>query len=208
MEMPVNNPIIPVNEKGKAIDLCHSVAGDTMEDAINSFNKACSRLLNPNIWHELAGSMSASFKLVTGNDDDPRRPAMLYDYNKIDIPGPGSSTGTGYDWVQIEQVEENTDPTADESLAIKLRVCKNPTNHDEATAHFFQEDATSTFVIKRNGITVTASYHGRNELPNSTQVNFTDKIRNSIVAAGATAGLSALQWTALIKGFLQEETGE
>ena len=115
--------------------------------------------------------------------------------------------GQGFDWVKLEAMMENTLPDAEYSLGIRLRACANPLHKEMGTAHFFNGDATSTLIVKRNGNTVTVSYHGRNELPNTKDVNTTDKIRNAVVAAGAIAGLSEIQWKALVKGFLQKEIG-
>lgn len=206
-EISINSPMVPANEKGKALDLEYSVTENSREEATTTFKRACSRLLNPSIWHQLSGALSASFKLAAPNDPGPQRLARINDYFMIDIPGPGPSVGDGYDWVQVENITENADPAAEESFGMTLRVSVNPNKPEEGTAHFFKEGATSTFLIKRNGNTVTASYHGRNEIPNAKEVTLSDKIRNSLVATGALAGISELQWTALIKGLLQKEIG-
>lgn len=204
MKHPAGNPIVPSNETGKALDIKDSVTENNREDAVNTFQRACTRLLNPALWHELAGVASASFKLVSENNPDMQKFATLNDYIQIDIPGPGSSAGDGFDWVKIEAIEKNTDTPADESFGLKLRACANPDKKNGGTAHFFTAEATSSFIISRNGNSITASYHGRNEIPNSTEVILADKIRNSIVAAGAMMGFSELQWLALLKGFLQK----
>ena len=202
-----SNEIIPDNIIGKAVDLEASKTENTIEEATTTFKRACKRLLNPPIWHELSGALTTSFKITAPNDADPKHLLHLYDYLMIDIPGPGPSAGNGYDWVQVEEISENADPQSDESIGVKLRTAANPSKPEEGNAHFFEQTATSTFIIKRNGATVTASYHGRNEKPNTTEANLTDKIRNSLIATGALVGLSELQWTALIKGFLEEEIG-
>jgi hypothetical protein len=54
---------------------------------------------------------------------------------------------------------------------------------------------------------VTAHYFGRNEEPNTEGLGLTDKIRNVVVAGGALAGMSELQWTALLKGLLDTAKG-
>ena len=202
-----SNPIVPENETGKGLDLEESVTENSTEEAVTTFKRACKRLLNPPVWHELAGTASASFKILTENNADPHRLACVDDYLAIDIPGPGTSAGEGYDWVQVENISENVEPGADESMAVTLKASANPNKPGEGTAHFFKEGATSTFIIKRNGNTIKASYHGRNETPNIQEKGLGDKIRNTIVAAGALAGISELQWRALIKGFLQKEIG-
>ncbi len=60
-----------------------------------------------NEWGKLCGALSSSFQLVDklgGEEIDEAANAGLF--IRIDIPGPGSNAGKGYDWVSIEQVEE------------------------------------------------------------------------------------------------------
>ena len=206
-EASVNNPIIPANNVGKAVDLEHCVTEDSIEEAGTTFKRACKRLLNPPVWHQLSGAISASFKLETQSKVDAHRLAQINDFLVIDIPGPGSTAGDGYDWVKVDNIVENADPAAEQSFGMTLKAAPNPDKPEQGIAHFFGEGATSTFIIKRNSHTVTVSYHGRNELPNTKTASFPDKIRNSIIAAGALAGISELQWMALIKGLLQKEIG-
>jgi len=206
-EASINNLVVPANKVGKAVDLEHSVTEASTEIAINTFKRACKRLLNPPVWHELSGIISASFQLQATGGDDSNRLARVNDYVRIDIPGPGSIAGNGYDWVQVENIAENIDPLAEQSFGMTLIATINPDKPDEGVAHFFADGATSTFIIKRHGTKVIASYHGRNELPNTRKGMLSDKIRNSVIAAGARAGISELQWMILLKGLLQKEIG-
>ena len=57
------------------------------------------RLQNVNQWKEYAGNISADFRLVDKAGREVQRQAKKGDYFKIDIPGPGSQSGDGYDWV-------------------------------------------------------------------------------------------------------------
>jgi len=205
--IPTDTPLIPANTLGKALDLESSVTKNSLEESVTTFNRACKRLLNPPIWQELSGSISASFKLESPDKTSSNRLAQVNDYLMIDIPGPGPVAGNGYDWVKVENIAESADPSAEQSLGMTLKASPNPDTPEKGIAHFFSEGATSTLIIKRNGNTVTASYHGRNELPNTKKASFPDNIRNSLVAAGALSGLSELQWMALLKGILQKEIG-
>ena len=207
MDIVHNSPLIPENKMGKEVNMEEILLENSIEEAVVAYNRACSRLLNPPLWKQLAGSAGAAFLLETATGEEAHRLAQMDDYIKIDIPGPGSVAGEGFDWVKLEAMEENSLPDAEYSLGIRLRACDNPLHKELGTAHFFKEYATSTFIVKRNGNKVSVSYHGRNELPNTTGVNTPDKIRNAVVAAGAIAGLSELQWKALLKGFVQIEIG-
>ena len=204
MDEQAKDQIVPPNEIGKKVDLHFSETGNSIEKAISIFKKARERLLNPAHWNEVAVVAMATIKVACETEGDLERPVKVNDYLMIDIAGPGPAAGEGYDWVKVESIEENVDPAADESIGMKLRATANPHKKEEGIAHFFQESATSSFMITRKGATVNAAYYGRNEVPNSKAVKLTDKIRNTLIASAAFAGISELQWSALLKGFLKK----
>jgi hypothetical protein len=205
----MKNELVPPEIKGKNVDLEESVTLDTTEEASLAFKRAYNRLLNPAIWHTLAGPSSAEFILTNDHAEEQHRLAKKGDHFKIDIPGPASAKGDGYDWVTVETIEQIDNPGKDEeSCGMKLRASGKPGEEGESAAHFFKEDATSSFVIHRKGNKVTASYHGRNEVPNTDTGKTIDNIRNSMVAIGALAGLSELQWSSIIKGFLSNDVSD
>lgn len=192
---------IPVNIAGKAVDIEHSVTEPTEEEAIKTFNRACKRLQNPQVWKEIAGTFSASFHISNSEQSNPQRLTRVSDHLRINIP----SLGKGYDWVRVAAISERADPVDGDEFGIQLRPSVNPDKPHEGIAHFFKKDASSTFIIQRKGKVVKAYYHGRNEVPNTNDVPLVDKVRNKIVAEGALAGVSAVQWKALIKGLLTKE---
>ena len=192
--------IVPENKIGKAVDIEHSITVDE-KDAIRVYKIARERLLHPACWQKLSGLASATFELISDNIISQLE-AKENDHLRIDVPGPGAAEGDGYDWVKVETIEEDKVPEAANSIALKLRASANPNNDKTSTAHFFKKDATSTFIIKLKGNTITASYYGRNEVPNVEGVSIIDKIRNTLVAAGAAIGLSEIQWNSLVKGLL------
>lgn len=203
-----NSGIIPANEKGKQNDLEHSESFTSREEAAKCFVRAYKRMFNPKVWHKLCGFMSAELALVNPNGEKERDLAEINDYYRIDIPGPGTTAGDGYDWVKVDAIEEHHDATAEtEWMAMRLRPAPNPAHGTSDVAHFFQDSATSTFIISRTGNTVTASYHGRNELPNNHTSSAIDNLRNAVVTSGAFAGFSEAHWSTLIKEFLQAEIG-
>lgn len=199
------NKLIPENIKGKPTDVEDSIKLNNQEEALDTFKRACKRLLNINIWHKLSGFLSAVFLLRDERGTAINRLAQKGDYIQIDIPGPGPASGGGYDWVKIEAIEDHVSADASEGFGMQVRSCKNPNKPGEPVAHFFTNDATSTFIIQRKDNTVFSSYHGRNEVPNTGTDKLKDNIRNTIVGGGAIIGISELQWSRLIKSFLEEE---
>jgi hypothetical protein len=193
---------IPEQREGVAVNVEDSVEFTTGEEAKQFFQQVKTRLLNVNAWHEFAGALSADFKLTDSQGNELQRQPQKGDYFKINIPAPGIQTGEGYDWVQIEEIVEDAEGV-DECTAIRVRPTSSPVNPNPDVAHFYTDDATSNFIVKREGNKVTAGVYGRNEKPNVKEAdNLVDKVRNAIVGAGGVTLFSKLQWTALVKGLL------
>lgn len=194
--------VIPEHESGVKTDFFESVECEDEEEASQLFEISKQRLFNVNDWHTLCGAVTAVFKLTDEAGNEIRNTPRKGYFFKIDIPGPGSSTGDGFDWVEIEEIKETSDAAPDQIVAIKVRPAGNPKNDKTDTAHFFSNEASSSFIVKRSGKHVTAEVHGRNEKPNTKADAIIDKTRNALVATGAVAGFSAAQWKSLVKGLL------
>ena len=198
--------IIPENKKGKHTDIEHSITAHDKNEALTIFKTSVKRMLNINIWHKLAGIASAHFSLTDISGKEVQRLAALGDFIKMDIHGPGPSSGNGFDWVNIEILEDDSNLNGEEeSVAMRLRPSSQPGEQSSNAAHFFTKEATSTFIIYRKQNIITSFYHGRNEVLNDDTKKVTDNIRNFIMGGVALAGVSEMQWTALIKSFLEEE---
>jgi len=189
-------PVIPANEKGKSVDLHQSITSETSPDADKLYSVACWRLQRPWLWHELSGKLTAEFNVSGLPGREQQDPVVVDDYIRINLPAPGN------DWVRVLKIDEDFIKEADKSFSITLIVSEDPEKNAAEVHHFFSEGATSTFIILRKDKIVTASYHGRNETPNTEASNIGEVVRNVVVAIGAIAGLSELQWMALLKGLL------
>ncbi|MBO9659677.1 MAG: hypothetical protein J7527_12720 [Chitinophagaceae bacterium] len=200
--MENQNKLVPDQQKGKQVDLVERREFASAQDAELAFRRATGRLLRPQTWHELAGNASASFEVLKADAQKTEDPVEEFYFIRIDIPGPGSPAGEGYDWVRVERIE-GKDKKSD-LVGIKLVPCANPVNDKETTAHFFEEGSSSTLIVELSGNVVEASYKGRNEVINNATGKVAENIRNTIVGAGAKAGLSEAQWQQLIKSFLED----
>jgi hypothetical protein len=174
----------------------------TESDAREFFEVVKNRLMNVNSWHDYAGKGTADFQLTDAQGREVERTVQKGDHFKIDIPGPGSVTGEGYDWVQVEEIAEVHEKEED-SIAVRVRPATNPQNVKPDVAHFFTSEATSNFIVKRQGTQVSAAVRGRNEKPNTEAEAVVDKARNAAVATGATTGFSNIQWKSIVNGLLQ-----
>jgi hypothetical protein len=195
--------LIPENKAGSQTNTESTAEFAHEQEARKFFEVAKQRLLAVNHWQELAGAATAAFQLTDENGSNVDRSPEKNDHFKIDVPGPGSVTGEGHDWVKVEDVVETTD-----TVAIMVRPATNPTNNREDIAHFFKEEATSSFMVRKKGNKVIAGVYGRNEQPNTGADKLVDKIRNTAIAAGAISGFSKLQWKQLVEGIVRKVSDE
>jgi hypothetical protein len=193
--------IVPDQHAGKAIDAKASLDFTNEHDAREFFQIVKQRLLDVNNWHKTAKNISAKFQLVSFDKTDNTGTPRKGDYFKIDIPGPGSKAGGGYDWVKIEDIEATAaDDT--ESYGIRVRPTDNPETKNQDVAHFYSPESTSTFLVTRKGNTVTAEIYDRNTQPNNEAHATADKIRDAVVGATGITVFSKIQWQGLVDGLM------
>jgi hypothetical protein len=201
---PSNKKTVPQQHTGAATNTVFSIMLPSLEESKERYRLAKARLLDVNHWHDFAGPLSASFTLTDESGREVDHPAQEGDHIRINLPGPGSKTGDGYDWVAIEQIEDKTTSSGKTAYAaIRVRPSVNPQQWHGKVAHFYDPAATSSFVVELNGRCVKASVYGRNEKPNIAPSGFWDKVRNTLVAISASLGLSKPQWKSLVKGFVR-----
>jgi hypothetical protein len=192
--------LIPPQKDGIQTNTESTAELETEAAAKAFFDTARDRLLSVNRWHEFAGKATADFQLTDPQGNAVNRAPRKGDFFRINIPAPGNATGDGFDWVRIEDIEEKAD-----MLAIRVRPASNPQNEDPSIAHFFSGEATSSFMVRREGNKVLAGVYGRNEKPNTETESLKDKIRNAAIATGAIGGFAKLQWKSLVNGLLERD---
>ncbi|NII85377.1 MULTISPECIES: hypothetical protein [unclassified Pedobacter] len=198
MEKLINN-LVPQQIIGSQMDVVEERKLSSLSQAQEFFSAAAKRLLAVNEWGKISGL--SDFKIFAPDGKEVMRLAQKGDFIRIDIPGPGPVSGGGFDWVKIEEIER-VHGGDHEMLSMCVRPCSSPFNKGKQTAHFLKDHATSTFIIRRNRITVSAEEHGRNEQANIDDGKLIDRARNLIVGFSAKLGLSYPQWKLLVKGLL------
>jgi hypothetical protein len=194
--------LIPEQRSGTAIDAASSVELNNEKIAMVFYEIVKNRLQHVNSWSIIAEGMSASFQLVNREGNEVYRKAAEGDFVKIDIPGPGSKNGKGYDWVRIEAMENSSNNERVESFGFRVRPSDNPLTNRGDTAHFYSHESTSTFIVARQGSIVSASVFDRNSKKNSDAELVTDRIRDGIVASAAIISFSHIQWKNLTNGLV------
>lgn len=197
--------IIPAQRTGGRSSTRHSRKAGNEASAKRLYEHCRQNLLEVNRWHDLAGPLSAIFQLTDENGWPVNGQAREGYYFRIEMPAvPGNPEGKGYDWVRVEQIEEEkSDNLA--WTAIRVRPAQPPiSDHPTSTAHFFTHEASSSFCIERKYNRITASVFGRNEKPNMEAGKIMARIRNAIIAVAAILGMSKSQWKGLVKGIVEK----
>lgn len=189
-------------EEGTQSDIVETIEAADAQDAKLLFLKARERLFDISHWENISEGLSASFDLTDKHGNLKEGFPEKGDHIRIDIPGPGSSAGQGYDWVRVEMIEDKRAGDTDKEWSIiKVRPSEDPVMQ-EGVAHFFEARATSSFIVTREDTKLSAEVHGRNEKPNKKSKKLSDKIRNTVTGTLATAGIAKIQWQKLVKGLL------
>ena len=199
MEQTDITGIVPQQYSGKEISVQSSTEFQNDYEAKQFFNVARERLLNVNNWHNTAQGFTAKFQVTDADGKEVSRMVEKGDYLKVDIPGPGSKAGQGYDWVSVEEVKEVSEGNS-QSIGFRVRPSENPQGDQKDIAHFYDESATSNFIVTREGNKVTALVIDKNLKPNLETDSLTDKIRDATVGTTALMGLSRIQWQNLVDG--------
>jgi hypothetical protein len=195
--------IVPEHVRGKVInaesrkELIDSPSAETL------FLTAKQRLLDVNNWNKIASKLLANFQLTDMHGTPIEGMATKGNYFKIDIPGPGSASGDGFDWVVVERVEiyESADL---QSIAIRVRPSANPASEKNDIAHFYTNDSTSTFTVTREAKKITAAVYDRNIRVNTESGQPVDLLRNALVGTVGRMVFSKVQWQALTDSLIED----
>lgn len=196
---------IPAQHEGEQSDVIHFVDCDNQQKAHELFQLAKSRLKDISNWHTFSGPGSSKFSITDTKGNEDYKLAEKGDHFYVNLPTPGPLAGDGLEWVRIEAIDDTEDAKAEsEYITMTVRPVANPRHPEKGIAHFYGHNATSTFIVERYLNHVSAAVHGRNEIPNNTDVNIYDSVRNTIIALSARAGLAGPQWKKLVIGLLND----
>lgn len=193
---------IPEKFDGGNINAERVVELHNLAAAKELFTLARKRLLDVNRWKEISAYPIADFKLCDSKGNLTNGLVEEGMFFRIDIPGPGSETGDGFDWVMVEKISQYQLEDI-ESLGIRVRPAPNPTNSDQEVAHFYSAQTTSTFTVTRENTTVTAAVFDRNTKLNTDDQSFLDKIRNMLTGTAGILAFSKIQWQSLTDGLVR-----
>ena len=131
---------VPSQHTGTQSNTESAVTAGNRALALKVYARARQRLLNVNAWGKFCGASGADFKLIDGQGSEDHELAKENDYFKINIPGPGNTSGHGYDWVKIENIKDNSDAGAEEeSITMTVRPSSTPDSLKQRLIIFFQK---------------------------------------------------------------------
>jgi hypothetical protein len=195
--------IVPPQFKGQEIEAEATKDLKDETDAKRLYNEAKKKLLDVNNWKKIAGAITANFQIIDEKGKVVNREVKKGDYLRIDIPGPGTKEGDGYDWVLVEELNEINKGSI-QSVGFRVRPHENPFGKKNETSHFYSREATSSFIITRENLKVISWIIDRNLLPNTEPGSIADKVRDVAVGVSAIAGFSQIQWQGLADGLIEK----
>lgn len=192
-------PGVPKHIKGSFHDTENTRFFQDAESAFESFKVLKDRFLTINYWLDYADDLGADFKLYDKQGNLKKTLPEIGDFIRIDIPGPGSREGEGFDWVEIIDFQHNQSENNEilEQLLLKAQPSVKPGKSNKKIAHFYHAEASSTFIISRGIDYIKFGIYGRNESPNF-DAELLDTLRNFWIAFGGMFGLSKIQWKHLV----------
>lgn len=196
--------IVPPQFTGKEIEVEATRELEDQTGARRFFEIAKKRLLDVNNWNKIAGAITAQFQIIDEKGQAVDREVKKGDYLRINIPGPGSKEGDGYDWVRVEEIKEINKEFV-QSAGFRVRPNENPFGEKNETAHFYSNEASSSFIITREDAKIISWVIDRNLLPNTESASLVDKVRDLAVGVSAIAGFSKIQWQGLADGLVESK---
>jgi len=199
----MRHPNIPKQISGNYQDIVKMQCSNTLLEASNNFKLLHKRLINVNNWHSLSTKVKSNYQLIDSRTAEFTEDLKIGNYLRIDIPGPGSPIGNGYDWTKIVDIESELENDDSPFFSFTVKPSPSPNSERENIAHFYDNNSSNTFIIRKIGTCIYAEIHGRNERENTSNVPILDKVRNKAVALGGKIGLSDLNWMGLTEALLE-----
>ncbi|WP_439481473.1 hypothetical protein [Cyclobacterium plantarum] len=160
----------------------------TLRKAKEAFDRSRTKLFDVNQWSKMPG-LSSTFALFC--PDGSKKLANMTeigDYILIHLPGPMPEN-----WVKITSLISQEDFAEFVVSPSEKPVAKE--GNEAKIAHFFSEEASSTFRIRRTGTTLFAYEIGREESINNAGEQAADREWiNTLIAEGAWLGFQKIQW--------------
>ena len=196
-------PNIPAQLKGGYHNIVSMQCANTVDIAVNYFEQLQQRLKAVNEWDSISEKIKTKFFLLDSSTYQPTTDLKVGNLIKIDIPGPGSPSGSGYDWTEIIDIQIGVENKENPFFAFTIKPCPAPNSDVDTVAHFYNRESTNTFIVRRIGTCLYAEVHGRNQIENTSDAPLLDIVRNKAVAIGSKFGIGSLNWIGFAGALLE-----
>ena len=196
-------PNIPAQLKGGSHNIVSMQCANSIGIAEAYFEQLQYRLKSVNEWDSFTEKVKAKFFLIDSKTAETTSELKVGNFIKIDIPGPGSPSGSGYDWTEIIEIQNGMENQDNPFFAFTLKPCPAPDSDVETVAHFYNKDSTNTFIVRRIGTCIYAEVHGRNQIENTSEGPILDIVRNKAIAIGSKFGFGSLNWIGFANALLE-----
>ncbi len=125
----VKYPDIPHRTEGGSHDTVSIYCANSVETAIDYYEKLKARFKSVNEWHAFSDKVKAEFSLFNGRTALPIGRFEKGNLIRIDVPGIGNPSGGGYDWTEIVDIQTGGEEWSSPFLCMTLRPCPAPGSH-------------------------------------------------------------------------------
>ncbi len=176
--------LVQGHEGGVSVDIVYRFVADMIEEAEDLFVDAKDRLLEVSDWAKFGGINAIHFRLADGSGHAVRRHARRGDHILISqTKDAGGQLTEAFDSFTIDALEYDDYPDDNlETFAIRMHATGREDADDEGVK------GTSTIVVARRDMLLSATYHGRS---------------NAASNDGLWHELEESQWAALMKGLIE-----
>ena len=199
----MKHPNIPRQLKGGCHDIVSMHCANTIDIAKDQFEQLQERLQSVNLWDTYSNKVKTKFVLFDPIKNQPTQELKIGNFIKIDIPGPGNPSGSGFDWTEIIDIQIGKESEDHPFFAFTIKPCPAPDSNDETVAHFYNEESSNTFVVRKMGTCIYVEIHGRNQIENTSDAPLLDILRNKAVALGSKYGIGNLNWIGFASALLE-----
>ncbi len=206
MNFKEKSEITEICKEGEAVEVQQDLILANREDARTAFENGRKKMLDINNWNKYVEGVVSELQLIHDSGELADASAAEGDYIRIDIPGRGSEIGYGYDWVRIEQWEEE-DQEEFSSITFTVYPIADPQQKKEGVAHFYSGDSSATFRLRRERNLVTVSVREDNLTINPlAERSVAGTMRQALIGDAGLFGYTPFQWKQLTSALLVVNT--
>lgn len=194
--------LIPIQKKGNSRD---SISFCENQDIHLLYDKVKNRLLDINNWYKYTSITNLNFQIFSEDKNPIERFLLKDDLIRIEFLKDNSLPIFDIvmnDWVIVEKINEFENESY---KCFILQLAPYQSNSCKEMKHFYNSEASNTFILLKENDKVTLSIHGRNEYPNFRSKSKLSIFRNIMMANLGIIGVDRFLWDKFAENLLKFE---